>query len=197
MFYSLFPSRNTLTNKCCLYWGNKFNIDITWLNVFNFNLIHVKEYKLREFNLKLLYNLIPVKSNLFKWGIREDDLCSKCLVKEDIVHAFIECELNKQYLKHIENILQRVFKFKTKISSLHLLKIECNCQIVLFMTLAFYSIYKVILERNKSGKENRKVVLKHVLEREIRKRIEIQGYEQERIRTKRRFELPKRILDFL
>ena len=144
-----------------------------------------------------MYNLLPVKSNLFKWGITREYLCSKCKVKEDIIHAFVECDLNKPFLKHVENILQKVYNEKTKISSLHLLKIESNCQSNLLLTIAFWSLYKVILERNKTGKEKRDIVLKHVFEREIRKRIEMQCSKQEGIRTKGKDDLPKELIEFL
>ena len=107
--YKLFPSSNTFTNKCCLHWENKLDIDVNWANVFNNNLIQVRENKLREFNLKLLYNLLPVRRNLYKWNFTTDDLCPKCKVKEDIIHAFVDCELNKSFLKYIEIILREVY----------------------------------------------------------------------------------------
>ena len=34
IFYRLIPSKNTLTNKCCLYWESKLDGDIDWANVF-------------------------------------------------------------------------------------------------------------------------------------------------------------------
>lgn len=195
VMYKLFPSRNIFTNKCCLYWENKLNTDINWQHVFHFNLEQVREYKLREFNLKLLYNLLPVRSNLFKWNITRDDLCPKCNVKEDIVHAFIECDLNKPFFMYIENILREVYKVKKKITIMHLLKIEHNSQTNLLLTIAFWSMYKIILERNKTGKEKRNVVLKYVFAREIRKRIEVRR--NDRIKTKREDDLPKELLRFI
>ena len=77
-FYKLIPSRTILTNTCCLYWGKTLNVDIDWSTVFKRNLAQITESKLREFNLKLLYNQLPVRSNLFKWVISNDDVCRKC-----------------------------------------------------------------------------------------------------------------------
>ena len=91
--YKLIPPRTVLTNTCCLYWEEKLNVDIDWSTVFKRNLAQIRENKLREFNLKLLYNLLPVKSNLFKWGISNENVCPKCHIKEDINHAFIKCKL--------------------------------------------------------------------------------------------------------
>ena len=75
--------------------GKKLNVDIDWSMVFERNLSQIRESKLREFNLKLLYNILPVRSNLFKWGISTDDVCPKCNIKKDMNHAFIECKLFK------------------------------------------------------------------------------------------------------
>ena len=50
-----------------------------------------------------------------------------------------------------------------------LLKIEIDSKTNLFVTIVFWSIYKVILDRNKTGTEKRSFVLKHVFVREIKK----------------------------
>ena len=41
------------------------------------------------FNFKLLYDMLPVRENLFKWGLLDNDLCLKYKETEDVVHAFI------------------------------------------------------------------------------------------------------------
>ena len=162
--YNLIPSRNALTNTCSLYWENKVNFQVDWASVFKHNLVHITENKLREFNLKLLYNLLPVRSNLFKWGLISDELCPNCKVKENTVHAFVECKLNKRFLTYVERILQGIHQAPTvtiSINILHLLKIECKNHYNLILTLAFWSIYKLILERNKTGIDKRSFALKH------------------------------------
>ena len=63
-FYKLVPSRTHVA-----FIGEKNNLAIDWSTVFKRNLEHIRESKLREFNLKLLYNIMPVRSNLFDWGI--------------------------------------------------------------------------------------------------------------------------------
>ena len=183
-FYKLLPSRNLFTNTCCLYWENKLNIEIDWTGVFKCNLVQIKENKLREFNLKLLYNLLPTRSNLFKWGLSSEDLCPNCKVKEDIIHAFTECDLNKSFFRYLENILQEIYHVKIrKVDIMHLLKIEIDGRLSLFLTLAFWSVYKLILERNKTGKDKRVIALKYVFERELRKRIEVQCHRKNRVRA--------------
>ena len=199
-FYKLIPSRNALTNTCSLYWENKVNFQVDWASVFKHNLVHITENKLREFNLKLLYNLLPVRSNLFKWGLISDDLCPNCKVKENTVHAFVECKLNKRFLTYVERILQGIHQAPTvtiSINILHLLKIECKSHYNLILTLAFWSIYKLILERNKTGIDKRSFALKHIFQREISTRIDMQcNRKSNRVIIKNENVLPKELLYF-
>ena len=97
--------------------------------------------------------------------------------KENIVHAFVECKLNKRFLTDVERILQGIHQAPTvtiSINILHLLKIECKSHYNLILTLAFWSIYKLILERNKTGIDKRRFALKHIFQREISTRIDMQ-----------------------
>ena len=172
-FYKLIPSRTVLTNTCCLYWEKKLNVDIDWSKVFKRNLAQIRESKLREFNLKLLYNLLPVRSNLFKWGISNDDVCPTCNIKEDMNHAFIECKLIEPFIKHIKEILRDIYKVRILTLNIqHLLKIDCESHCILFFTIAFWTIYKLIVKRNITGIDKRKVASKQNLHREIIKRME-------------------------
>ena len=41
--YKLIPSTNLYTNTCCLYWESRLNFEINWLDVFNRNLMHIKD----------------------------------------------------------------------------------------------------------------------------------------------------------
>ena len=50
------------------YWMNRINIEIHWKTVLNRNIVKIKENELKEFNFKILYNLLPVKRNLFLYG---------------------------------------------------------------------------------------------------------------------------------
>lgn len=89
--YKIIIFKQIKINKCCLYWENIVQKDVNWSSDFNKNSIGIKEFNLREFNFKLLYDMLPVRKNLLKWGLLYDDLCLKCKVTEDIFHAFISC----------------------------------------------------------------------------------------------------------
>ena len=141
--------------------------------VFKRNLSQIRESKLREFNLKILYNLLPVRSNIFKWGISNNYVFPKCNIKEDMNHAFIECKLIEPFIKHLKEILRDIYKIKILTFSIqHLLKIDCESHCTLFFTIAFWTIYKLIVKRNITGIDKRKVASKQHFPREITNRLE-------------------------
>ena len=78
-----------------------------------------------------------------------------------------------------------------------LLKIEFKKQYNLILTIAFWCIYKLILERNKSGNDKRSCALKNLFVREINMRIEIQFDKKQRgVINKNEQLLPKELLNF-
>ena len=84
-------------------------MNTTWEVCFERNLVQVKENKLREFNFKVMYNLLPEKRNLYKWRFSEDAKCITCQVDEDITHALVTCRLNKNLKKYITWLIKKVF----------------------------------------------------------------------------------------
>ena len=69
---TLLNCRPMYTNYCCLFWENRFKVDIAWSHVFKRYLICTKENRLLQFNFKLIYDLLPVRTNLFKWGLANE-----------------------------------------------------------------------------------------------------------------------------
>ena len=108
-------------------------------------MIGIKEFRLREFNFKLLYDILTVRKNLFKWGLLNDDLCLKCKETEDVVHAFISCNANKTYFEYFTCF----FNLEIEIDIIFLLKMNSQTEIDLIITIAFWSSNKTIIFRNK------------------------------------------------
>ena len=65
------------------------------------------------------------------------------------------------------------FHIDIVITEKHLLKANPETEIDLFLTIAFWCIYRYILIRNMSGEDNRKLNLEYMFKREIYKRIEV------------------------
>ena len=70
---------------------------LEWHHIWEFRLKSIKDIRLKKINFKFVYNIVPVKSNLFKWKLSDDDLFPECNIKEDILHAFLLCERVKHF----------------------------------------------------------------------------------------------------
>ena len=168
-------------------------MNTTWKICFERNLVQVKENKLREFNFKVMYNLLPVKRNLYKWRISEDATCITCQVDEDITHALVTCRLNKNFWKYITWLIKKVFHKHVNINIDFLIKNNENDETDDLITLAFWTVYKLILLRNYKGVDNRDSSLIFLFASELRKRLE-----ENRLCTgKPLFRLPIELFDFV
>ena len=96
-FYSILSQEGNLVEGPS-YWANLIDSNVSWKNVYQRNLKDVKENKLNQFNLKLLYNLLPVKRKLFLWQLCNTDTCEACTCREDLHHAFLTCKLNTSFV---------------------------------------------------------------------------------------------------
>ena len=192
-FYNNLIQQEGTNTRCCFYWEDITKLNITWKRCFERNLAIPKENKMREFNFRVLYNLLPVKKNLCKWNIKDDPKCVTCQVDEDIVHALVTCQLNKQFWSHIIWVIQEVFHKQVDIDIDLLIKNNEHDDLDDFIDIAFWSIYKLILSRNYKGVDKRESSLKLVFTSELRKRLEAN-----KICTgKPYFNLPNELLDFV
>lgn len=66
-----------------------------------------RDTKLQTFQYKILNNIIPCQSMLFRWGLAENNLCANCNTYDGLSHYFYECtEVNdfwKQLIRWIKN----------------------------------------------------------------------------------------------
>ena len=125
-----------------------------------FRLKSIKDIRLKNINFKFLYNIVPVKSNLFKWKLSDDDLCPECNIKEDILHAFLLCERVKAVWKWLGNLIKKlkadyatfnidsavmIYGFNIENKTFKLLNFIVN--------RAMFVIYKCIIVRNFESKQ--------------------------------------------
>lgn len=93
--YNKLISDENLINKQRIRWQVWLNESIEkqeFLNAFDAICVVTISTKLRDFQYRLLHNLIVTNHNLKVWGNREDDLCSFCeSAKEHTLHLFIRC----------------------------------------------------------------------------------------------------------
>lgn len=113
MFYNLLVTRKILQSRAVPYWQQKINgfaiSEDTWKNIWLFKLKYISDTRLINFNFKLMYNLIPVRKNLYKWNLADDANCTNCNIEEDVLHAFIDCAKLTPFWRWINTILKDIY----------------------------------------------------------------------------------------
>lgn len=66
--------------------------DMSEETVFSRRICMEQEMKLKEFNFKLLHNILPCNSNLKKWKIRDSDSCDICNMDHTVMHLLFDCK---------------------------------------------------------------------------------------------------------
>jgi len=83
--------------------------DIEWSLYFT-NLQYIQDTKSREFQFKFLHDIHVNKYWLYKWGIKDSDICDYCNIhKEDISHMFWECQNMHAFMSKFIDIILLCF----------------------------------------------------------------------------------------
>lgn len=140
-----FPSKIVLSNK--------FNVnDSEWSHIFTFAFMCTIDNNLRDFQYKVIHNMLWFNKILFKIGIVETSLCSFCnQIDENRIHIFGECEIVVNFLEKFQrwwyNVTNKRILLNPKIILLGYKPEECkNNQCVnlfnLLLLIAKNHIYK-------------------------------------------------------
>ena len=121
----------------------------------------------------MLYNLISTKRMLFLWELSSSDICEVCNTKEDLTHAFLYCRLNRSFFDNLFFMVKNVYKVDICFDINILLKNYKEKQIDHIITIALWSIYKMLILRNEYGKEEREKRLWFTFLKELKLRIDI------------------------
>lgn len=184
MFYNLLVTRKILQSRAVPYWQQKINgfaiSEDTWKNIWLFKLKYISDTRLINFNFKLMYNLIPVRKNLYKWNLADDANCTNCNIEEDVLHAFIDCAKLTPFWRWINTILKDIYPNTAINLNPHTVLFGKNLSDKLFymynfvLNCALFTIYKCIVQRNFENKEYEYTKLKRLMTQEVKNRIEIE-----------------------
>ena len=111
-FYSIY-----LENKCSYIAAMSQQLDmfkdedVSNEDIFRVKLVNIKELKLREFNFKVIYNILPCNVNLKRWGKKDYDVCDVCQESQTVKHLLFDCQYVKPLWKVIESVLDRNITF--------------------------------------------------------------------------------------
>ncbi len=96
----------TAIAKWCTLHTDLNNVD--WRDIFSLPYILVRSTILQTFQYKILNRIIACKHNLFKWKIKESDLCVECALPDTIEHYFYECNISIMFWRNLERWINTV-----------------------------------------------------------------------------------------
>jgi hypothetical protein len=161
-------SIKTITNKD-LYWtlikkkqekaiiidsiGKTLNIDEnTWKIIFKIPHI-LKDTKIRTFQYKLLFNLIPCNLYLFRIKKSDTDKCNTCQSLDDIAHYFYKCQTLQRFWNNFsrwwKNVTNNSINLDTKTIIVGITNMHTKNQLLnACILLAKWHIYKTKLNQS-------------------------------------------------
>ena len=99
------------------------------------------------------------------------DTCAACCCREDLHHAFLTCKMNTTFFKKLIDLVKDVYNVKLKLDAFFLLKIQDQKDIDDILTIAFWSIYKMLILRNETGNDKREKNLWYTFLHELKTRM--------------------------
>ena len=85
--------------------------------------------KYQVFQFKILHRILVTNEDLYKWKIKETDLCTFCQEEiETIVHLFLECEVIKQFWLQIEEWLYQINNTRIHIQPIEIILGKINIE---------------------------------------------------------------------
>ena len=83
-------------------WKKTLNTELNeWQTFFKTARKICKENQLREFQFKFLHRVVATKTELFRFGIKQDSDCLFCGEEDSIDHTFINCQFTKSFRESV------------------------------------------------------------------------------------------------
>ena len=134
---------------------------------FSAKVVQEKEIKLKEFNFKLLHNILPCNKNLAKWKIKPNDRCDVCGQSQTIEHLLYSCIYVKPLWRVVETYLGVDISFE------HMLGLDVFFAHNAIVTLIGFLIYKEWLLYSLADKHRRSCINLTSYKNEIILRVKI------------------------
>jgi len=158
------------------YLNNKHNIQLTSASNAFTNVKRITSIKsLQNVQYKILHNVYPTMAHLFKWKIKDSDLCSCCRVTESLQHAIWDCKLAKITISNLETIINNTLDLNISLSFETILLGLTTCDINFELNSLdkhFIDEVIIIIKRNIIlQRENKRILSMDELKLEIRNLI--------------------------
>ena len=108
-FYEILRNKQETKSNMESIYARNFNFENTptlWRNIYKQKIIDIKIVRLREFNFKLLHNIIPCAKVLCKWNATISETCTYCNIVETTPHMLYECIRIRNIWKLISDTLK-------------------------------------------------------------------------------------------
>lgn len=134
-------------------WLDKFfDIEVDYENVIKNKIVNVRDNKLAETNLKILYCTLPCGINLVKWRKMDNSECSICKQQESISHLLFECG----YTKYLWAYVDKAFNIDISLREIILGDIISE-DLNIVISIVVYMIYKEWLMLSLNGKQRQAI----------------------------------------
>ena len=127
----------------------------------------IKEIKLKEFNFKLLHNILLCNKNLAKWRIKTNDRCDVCGQSQTVEHLLYSCIYVKPLRRVTENFLGVDISFE------RMLGLDVFFAHNAIVTLIGFLIYKEWLLYSLADKHRRSCIDLTLYKNELIMRVKI------------------------
>ena len=141
------------------YWQYKLGLppDFEWIHVLQFKLKYLKHNKIKQFNFKMLHNLLPFKMNLCRWKLSTDTSCMFCEAEETFDHIMLHCLHVSNFWIKVSEFLQSSFRTNLLINKKvlfigHQIQDKNFSLINMIIIFAQFAIYKSYIMYKLHGK---------------------------------------------
>jgi hypothetical protein len=110
-FYNILVRRKYETPIVQRYWNSRFT-SVHWKKVFYYKLKCVQDNKIAEFNLKIIYKILPCGNYVNKWNKNVSRFCQCCGELETIEHLIFSCSRIQNIWKTVSDIFKTKIDFK-------------------------------------------------------------------------------------
>ena len=107
VYYHFLNEKKVSVSYMINVWQRRLDLLHTfdWDPVFDFKLSRLKLNKIRQFNFKVINNILPFKDNLMKWKILANAQCKSCNENESLMHNLLYCSKVRSIWARISELI--------------------------------------------------------------------------------------------
>ena len=146
-FYAILKARKESRPNMETIYARNFNFEnnkVIWKDIYEQKLVDINIVKVKEFNFKLLQNILPCGKVLSKWKPTISSKCSCCNEIETVLHMLFECNRIREIWNKISLCLNCNISWKNIVCGWpnYIRSSKIRSYNIIISTIA-YSIFKV------------------------------------------------------